>query len=554
MASHPPAPGAFVALTEALLERRLASHPGDATFLGDHRRDDQLPDPSPAAGAARAAELAGQLAALESATPSSAEEQVDAAVLRTALQAELLDLEQVRSAEWDPMEHNPGTALYALTSRDFAPLPDRMTALAARLAAVPAYLASAKDRLQQMSAIHLETASTQLDGTIALIDTVTSDLLAQAPQLHDRVAGVAAAARQAIVEHRDWLDSKRSIATRDPRLGTHLFSAKLNLTLDTAFAPEALLARAKADLERVTDAITEQAGRIAGVASPDASTVREVLDRLAIDAPTDETILPMCRDALADSAEFVRTHDLVTVFDDPVDVVEMPEIDRGVAVAYCRPPGPLETATLPTEFAVSPTPKDWTAEQVVSFYREYNLHMLHNLAVHEAMPGHALQLMHSNRYRGSTRVRAVYWSGSFVEGWAVYTEGLMADRGYRSEKSPDAAAALRMQQLKMQLRMIINAILDVRFHCDGLDEAAAMDLMLGRGFQERGEADGKWRRVQLTSTQLSTYYVGYSEVKDLVTDLRRARPGATDSQLHDELLSYGSPPARHLRSLLLPGG
>jgi uncharacterized protein (DUF885 family) len=137
-----------------------------------------------------------------------------------------------------------------------------------------------------------------------------------------------------------------------------------------------------------------------------------------------------------------------------------------------------------------------------------------------------------------------------VEGWAVYTEELMADHGYRSDVSPEAASALRMQQLKMRLRSIINTIMDIRFHNDDLDEAAAMRLMTERGFQEQGEAAGKWRRVQLTATQLCTYYVGYSEVRDLIVDLRRQRPQWTERELHDAVLSAGSPPTRHLRTVL----
>jgi uncharacterized protein (DUF885 family) len=176
--------------------------------------------------------------------------------------------------------------------------------------------------------------------------------------------------------------------------------------------------------------------------------------------------------------------------------------------------------------------------------------MLHNLTVHEAMPGHALQLAHSNRYRGSTPVRAVWWSGSFVEGWAVYSEELMVEAGYRRDVGPAAASALRLQQLKMQLRSIINSIMDIRFHAHDLDESGAMALMVDRGFQEPGEAVGKWRRVQLTATQLCTYYVGYSEVRDLIGDLRRDHPQWTRRQLHDVVLGAGSPPARHLRTLL----
>jgi uncharacterized protein (DUF885 family) len=176
--------------------------------------------------------------------------------------------------------------------------------------------------------------------------------------------------------------------------------------------------------------------------------------------------------------------------------------------------------------------------------------MLHNLAVHEAMPGHALQLMHANRCRPGTRVRSVWSSGSFIEGWAVYSEELMAESGYRADVSQRASAALRMQQLKMKLRTILNTILDIRFHCDDLDEAAAADLMTRRGFQEQGEVLGKWRRVQLTSTQLCTYYVGYTEVRELAEALRVAHSNWSSRQLHDTILGHGSLPVRHLRTLL----
>src|SRR4030095_4646812 len=158
--------------------------------------------------------------------------------------------------------------------------------------------------------------------------------------------------------------------------------------------------------------------------------------------------------------------------------------------------GPLETADVPTFYCISPTPKDWTPERVVSFYREYNNHMVRDLTVHEAMPGHFLQLAHSRRYAGSTRARAVARSGPFIEGWAVYAEEVMVGHGF-------GGPAVRLQQLKMQLRMTINAILDPLVPCEDMTEGEAMALMMQRGFQEEGEAAGKWRRALLTSTQLS---------------------------------------------------
>jgi uncharacterized protein (DUF885 family) len=316
--------------------------------------------------------------------------------------------------------------------------------------------------------------------------------------------------------------------------------------------PDSLLTRAESDLQ-AEEAIAELASQIAG-SPPRAGQVRDVLDRLAAEAPvTDATVLPLCEQALEVTAARVRELDLVSVPEDPIRVVGMPPARRGVTIGYCDPPGPLEPPgpdgrPLPTFFAVSPTPGDWTPQRVASFYREYNGHLLRDLTVHEAMPGHWLQLAHAKRFGGRTRVRAANRSGPFVEGWAVYAESLLAGVGLGL--GPQVDAALRMQQLKMRLRSTINAILDVRVHTRGMTQDEAMALMTVRGHQEEGEAAGKWRRALLTSTQLSTYYVGFHEMRDVMQRLAVARPGASQRQLHDEVLAHGSPPPRHLPSLL----
>jgi uncharacterized protein (DUF885 family) len=240
----------------------------------------------------------------------------------------------------------------------------------------------------------------------------------------------------------------------------------------------------------------------------------------------------------------------VTIPDTRVRIIEMPEIHRGVAVAYCDAPGPLEQADVDTFVAVSPTPSDWPSERVESFYREYNAVQLHDLTIHEAFPGHVLQLAHARQFTGSTNVRRLGMSGVFVEGWAVYAEELMLDRGYSPDGSAEKRLALRLQQLKMQARMTINTILDIRVHTGDLEEPEAIDLMRSRGFQEEGEAVGKWRRALLTAGQLPTYFTGYLAVRSIANDLRILHPDWNDREIHDLMLSQGSPAPRHLRSLL----
>jgi uncharacterized protein (DUF885 family) len=558
----------FARLAGAYLDDRAERHPELATGLGDHRFDDRLADPSAAALDDERRALDGWGARLDALdlTALSAEHRVDAAMMADSVARRVFEIDELAEHTWNPLLANPGRAIYQLLARDFAPLPDRLASVAGRLAELPAVLAEARHQLGAMPRVHLETAIGQFHGTIALvsnqIDAALAAVPSDAPAGAARLAQVRPAALEALAEHRAWLSSRLSAAApgpdgdRDPRIGPERFARKLSLTLSAAADADAILVRAEADLDRVTEQISSLAASMAGPGmstAPGPKVVRQVLDRLAEDVPDDATILGFCRDALAAQIAFVTDRRLVSVYDDPIEVIPMPEIDRGVAIAYCDSPGPLESAPLPTFIAVSPTPADWTPQRVASFYREYNRHMVHDLMVHEAMPGHYLQLQHSRRFAGSrTSVRAALRSGSFVEGWAVYAERIMAEQGYPGDGDPRVHGPVRMQQLKMQLRTIINAILDARIHGHGMTEAEAMALMMERGHQEEGEAAGKWRRALLTSAQLSTYYVGYSEVSDLATALQAADPGLADREVHDAMLAHGSPPARLLRTLVAP--
>src|SRR5690348_2416674 len=547
--------GAFTAYATATLQGLLERQPEWATSVGDHRFDDRLTVGS-AAHYEEASRWAGdRLAGLAGidAGRLSPQYQVDAQILENEQTRLRFMIGELREQEWNPMAANPGRAIYNLLARDFAPLPDRLRSASQRLAMLPEALAAARSVLGAMPEVHIETALTQFAGTERLL---TGELtrVAEVDGGAD-LSTVLPPALEALAAHTRWLEERlaagRRESFREPRIGTELFSRKLRLVLDTELPVEQILARAEADLARMTEELAVAAAKFMGVqggpAQDNADVVRAALGLLAADAPDDATILGFVRAAYTAQRDFVTAHDLVTVFDDPLEVIPMPEIDRGVAVAYCDSPGPLETAALPTFIAVSPTPEGWTQERVRSFYREYNRHMIHNIMVHEAMPGHALQLQHSRRFASATQVRAAWRSGSFVEGWAVYAEQVMNSRGYPGEGDP---AALATQRLKGKLRTVINAIMDTRVHCLGMTEAEAMGLMTGAGYQEEGEATGKWRRVLLTSAQLSTYYVGFLEIDGLATDLRRKHPGWPERQLHDAMLAHASPPVRHLRTLL----
>ena len=524
----------FTERAQRVVDALLETEPETAAWAGDHRFDDRLPDYSPDALARRRSMLTEASHALVEvdADGLDAADAVDLEILTNQVASRMFELAETRDHEWNPLLYNPGPLLNTLLLRPTAPPAERLASLADRLAAVPDALATARANLTDVPEVYAATGAEQFRGTAALIRGQTPILAAEAGAAVDTEPAAAACEGFA-----DWLAELPD--GRSPRLGRRLWDAKLWHTLETPMPGKAIAERAWTRLEEVSAELDAVAAELAGEPASTQLTAR-VLQRLAADRPGNDTIMDAARRSLADTSDFVRDHDLVTVPADRLEVVVMPEFARGVAAAYLDPPGMLDAPEVPTFYAISPAPADWDAERVASFYAEYNHHMVRNLTVHEAMPGHHLQLSHARAYRGNTRIRDIAASGTFIEGWAVYAEELMAANGYGGPE-------VRTQQLKMQLRMIINAILDRGVHCDDLDEAQAMELMTQRGFQSETEAAGKWRRALLSSTQLSTYFVGYTEVRAIADACPRGTP---DRAWHDAMLAHASPAPQHLNTLL----
>jgi uncharacterized protein (DUF885 family) len=354
----------------------------------------------------------------------------------------------------------------------------------------------------------------------------------------------------------EWLEKQlRPNAKGDFRIGRELFDEKLAFALMSPLSREEIRRRAESEIVRTRAQMYEIArGVLAGragaprtPASPTASeqqaAIQAALDLAGAERPPRDGVVALAKETLKEATDFVRRKDFVTVPDEPLDIILMPEFQRGFAVAYCDSPGPLDKGQR-TFYAVSPIPDDWTQAQVDSFLREYNTRSIANLTIHEAMPGHYLQLAHSNAY--PSVLRAMLGSGPFREGWAVYTERVMQEQGFGS-----GDPLMRLVQLKWYLRAATNAIMDSALHVDGMDRDAAMKLMTETGFQEEREAAGKWVRAQLSSTQLSTYFVGYQEHSDLRAEAEtRLGERFNLKAYHDQVLSYGSPPVRFVRELM----
>ena len=547
--------GEFETISKEYLEEFLEMNPEWAALLGDHRFDDRLGDYSRAGIEASLEMEKRYLARLDGVDPArlSTVNATDYAILRNRIEEAIFSGEELREFEWNPLLYNVGGSIYGLLARDFAPEEERLRHVAGRLQAIPAVLAAARENLINPPKVHTETAILQNPGSISLVRDELERILAPYPELKAQMQPARDAAIAALEDYGEWLQTDLLPRSNGEfRLGEEKFRRKLAFTLQSDLSMEEILARAEARLAETQEALYETALPLYRNAHPDASdeqlaeraaVIRDTLDRLAQDRPTDATIVDDARAALAETTRFVGDNALVSLPAEPVEIIVMPEFQRGVSTAYCDSPGPLEKNGK-TFYAIAPTPTDWSAERTESLYREYNDYMLRDLTVHEAMPGHYLQLSHSNKFRAPTLTRHVFYSGPFVEGWAVYAEQLMTEQGYGGPE-------VRMQQLKMFARAVINAILDQKIHAGSMTEQEAMDLMMTEGFQEDGEAAGKWRRARLTSTQLSSYFVGNEEVWELRKAWEAKNGEIADwKTFHDAVLSHGSPPAKFIRAEL----
>lgn len=553
---------AFDALAADWLETTLRLSPITATQWGDHRFDAKLDDLGPDGWSAKWAastEFLAKLTAIPKAELSR-ERQVDAAILRNSLAGDVWTYDTLKAHAWDPLIHQSaaGGALYGLIARDYAPLPQRLAAATARMNAYPQLLAGVRATLEpaRVPKIHAETVSGQNAGLNSLVDL----LLAEAPALEggarEALVASGAVAKGAIAQHQAWIDETLvPQAAGEWRLGAELYDAKLAFALDSPLTRQQIKAdaeRALSDLRARMYVLSRQVlAPVAGAPpTPETPTpeqqqaaIAAAMELVYADRATPETLIPVAQQKLDAAIEFVATHPIVTPPTEPVQLVLTPEFQRGVAVAYCDPPGPLDRE-LPTFYKLSPVPEDWTPEQAESFLREYNNWTLEGLTVHEATPGHYLQLALSNRH--PSVLRSILWSGPFVEGWACYAQDVMVEAGHR-----DGHPLYELANLKFLLRVVTNAILDIGVHVEGWDEARAMHLMTHDAFQQEREAAGKWTRARVSSAQLPTYFVGWEEHWKLRREAQARAGAAFDMKAyHDELLAYGSPPVRLSRQLM----
>jgi uncharacterized protein (DUF885 family) len=542
------------------LDVEFKHRPLEATRLGDHRFDHLLDDVSAKARAANLERVRQALADLPTKIDYkklSRSAQVDYEIWRHQLETDIWLAANTRPFEDDPRVYNDyiTESVYLLLTQSTLPQPINVRNAAARMAYIPRILKAARENLKNPPKVVVDTALRQNRGALAFYESGIFALAGEAPQL-SALREMAQRVVPALREYQKFLETELlPRASGEWRLGKEKFARKLELVLDAGLSAAEVLREAEAEAERVEGEMYVIARQLWAQAYPERAlpaddadgkrqTIRRVLAHVSKDHGRVEDLV---KDATAMAAKikaFIRAKDLLRLPEpDRCRIIEMPEFQRGNSIAFLNAAPPLDPKAA-SFYDISPPPRDWDARRVASYLEEYNQHMLQLLTIHEAYPGHYVQLEYANRQ--PSLIRRVLSSGVYVEGWAVYTEQVMLDQGYG-----EGSLALRLSQLKWYLRAVCNAILDYKMHCAGMTDEEALQLLVGRAYQSEAEAILKIIRAKQSSCQLSTYFVGRMAMQRLRRAVQTEK--GDDFQLgrfHEAVLEQGSVPVKYLPELV----
>jgi uncharacterized protein (DUF885 family) len=547
-------------LFQTYLEKEFQRHPLFATQQGNHEYDDQLDDLSIVARKQDreiARTMLTQLPRAIRYERLSRNGQIDYEIWKHVVEYQLWQIENDNRFEYDPRIYGEyiSDSVFLLLTQSTLPRERNVANAAKRIAQIPKIVAAAQESLKNPPRILTEIAIKRNQGAINFYEREIYELAGEIPG-SEPLATPCKAAVEALKKYQSWLQNEllpRSMGNW--RIGKAKFARKLEFELDAGLTADEVLKIAEAEADRVDGEMYFVAKQLWFKTAPgqplppdDAAgrryTIQRVLEELSKDHGKPENLVVDAQKTVDKIKKFIREKQILTLPEpDLCKVVEMPEFQRGFSVAYLNPAPPLDPKAN-SLYAVSPPPAEWTPERIETFLREYNSAMLQILTIHEAYPGHYVQLAYSNRH--PSLIRKILYSGTFAEGWAVYTEQMMLDQGYG-----EGDLSLRLHQLKFYQRAVLNAILDYKMHCENMTDEAALQLLVERGFQTEGEAIGKIQRAKQSSTQLSTYFVGRTAFYRLRQQVqRRLGEQFNLGKFHESVLSHGTLPVKYLPELL----
>ena len=562
---------AFRAFEEEFVADLMAFYPEWAVQVGEYKyaKDVTVPD---AAWQQRELDfLARQQKALARFDPAQLDPllRADHGQIDNFLRGSAWRRTTLREWEWNPalsgydfastVGYNPAVTLDVILNTEFTTLDERLRIVAARVKQLPKLYAAVRANIRRPSREHTQLAIRQHQGALTLLGAdlakkITASRLDAREK--SRFEDDLAAARKAVESYVAWLTELEPSLTpdygREFQLGRALYEQKYAYDIQSGYSIEELFERAKANKEKLTADMEVHSRKLwpkyfgkKKMPAERRELIAQVVGKVSEHHSRPENFVEDVRRQVPRLEAFVREKDLLDQDPTrPLVVRETPSFSptRGVAIASIDAPGPFNPGAA-TYYNVNPM-SDFTPERQESFLREYNDWMLQVLNIHEAVPGHYTQLLHANR--SPSMIKSLLGNGPMIEGWAVYGERMMLENGWGN-----SAPEIWLMLDKFQLRATLNTILDYSVHVLGMGEEAALKLLIQDGFQTETEARGKWRRVQLSSVQLTSYFAGFSEIYEFREQQKQALGERFDlKEFHNRFLSYGSVPVKTIKQLM----
>ncbi len=545
----------FSTVMQAYVDDFPRENPVYADMLGIRTGADRLEDVS-TAGHDRAMSSLRAWRARFAATArpdDGADVRADRTAMLDTLDAQLVEDELLAPWRTDPGLYVSliGQSVFVQLVREGRPADERFGHIVARLRAMHGVTDAAIANLQHTTQPAQGLASAQLGGALELYASLPDVAVQQGASaaVRAQLATALPAAVTAVRAFKTFVDGPLKTRAHDePRIGAAAYAKLFPLITGVDLTPAELEQRARARIDATRAAMLAIARPIYGASHPSAGTpgapdgntiVRSVLDTIAQQHASPATLLDQARADVAENEAFLRSTGLIALPQpNTLRVRQTPPIQGGTAAASMETSGPFDPPAEPSYFNVDPIPKDWSAARVASYFRENDDAGVRMLSIHEAVPGHYVQVRANNT--NPSLVRRVFGNGSFIEGWACFTEGLMIEQGFR----PDDAA-LKLTQLKWRLREATNALLDAEYHAGTLTHDEAIALMVDGAFQESSEAESKWHRLQLSHVQLATYFAGLDAI-----ERARAASGLDAKTFAARLIAMGAVEPRAIPALL----
>jgi uncharacterized protein (DUF885 family) len=546
---------AFLRYEDHFLEELWTNNPDWATSVGYHKYDSLLVVPTDKAReqAVKFAKVhLDSLSRYPEGTLSDANK-IDHHMIKNQMESMQWNLEQLKAYQWDPSSYNVIGTFASILNEHYAPLTQRLRSFYQKMQNIPAYYKEAEKQLKNPVAELTQLAIDQHLGGVGVIENDFADSLkktnipaAEQKLMVDR----AKLSAETIKGYAAFLKAMKNDKPRSFRLGKEFYEAKFKYdiqaegtaqqTYNSAVERKKYLHREMAKLSRQ---LWPKYFGTQAMPKDSLEYIAKVIDTLSSKHVAPGDFQSAIEQEIPKLTAFIQSKDLLTMDPSkPLVVRKEPGYMAGVAGASISSPGPYDKGGN-TYYNVGSL-SGWSAEKAESYLREYNNYTLQILCIHEAIPGHYTQLVYANK--APSLIKSILGNGAMVEGWAVFSEQEMIDAGFG-----DAAPEMRLMWYKWHLRSVCNTILDYSVHAGNMTKEQAIKMLTKEAFQQQTEADNKWKRVSVSSVQLTSYYTGYKEINALHEEWKKKQANKYKlKQFNEKFLSYGSAPVKFIKEAM----